>query len=184
MQNIKEGDFVVIDRSSDTFWPKEKIKLSDYYPKIKKTTKVRILPKFLDENLAFILGSFVSEGSLAQNKIEFCNTDEKWINHLLETWSKIFPDSKLHKFKRKPSSYGKKEFYRLECHCRYTLEFLRNIGLKCVKSSGRQIPKIILQSPKEVVTSFLKSHFEGDGTITYSRKMIELGCCSNKNINA
>ena len=178
LENIKEGDFVVIDRSSDTFWPKEKIGLSQYYPKIKKTTKLRILPKFLDENLAFILGSFVSEGSLTQNKIEFCNSDEKWINYLLETWQKTFPDSELHKFKRKPSSYGKKEYIRLECHCRYTLEFLRNIGLKCAKSAERQIPKLILQSPKEVVISFFKTYFEGDGSISYSRKMIELSCCS------
>jgi len=178
LENIKEGDFVVIDRSSDTFWPKEKIELSKYYPKIKKTTKLRILPKFLDENLAFILGSFVSEGSLTQNKIEFCNSDEKWINYLLKIWQKTFPDSKLHKFKRKPSSYGKKEYIRLECHCRYTLEFLRNIGLKCAKSAERQIPKLILQSPKEVVISFFKTYFEGDGSISYSRKMIELSCCS------
>ena len=128
LRNINEGDFIVIDRSSDTFWPKEKINLLRYYPEIKKTTKVRILPKFLDENLAFILGSLVSEGSLAQNKIEFCNTDEKWVNNLLEIWGKTFPDSKLHKFRKKPSSYGKKEYYRLECHTRYVLEFLRNIG--------------------------------------------------------
>ncbi|MEK6868770.1 MAG: LAGLIDADG family homing endonuclease, partial [Nanoarchaeota archaeon] len=178
LRNINEGDFVVIDRSSDTFWPKEKINLLRYYPEIKKTTKVRILPKFLDENLAFILGSLVSEGSLAQNKIEFCNTDEKWVNNLLEIWGKTFPDSKLHKFRKKPSSYGKKEYYRLECHTRYVLEFLRNIGLEAIKSSKRQIPKTILQSPKEVVLAFLKSYFEGDGTITYSRRMIELGCIS------
>jgi len=178
LENIKEGDFVVIDRSTDTFWPKEKIELSKYYPNIKRTTKLRILPKFLEENLAFILGSFVSEGTLTKNKIEFCNTDEKWINNLLETWNIVFPDSTLHRFKKIPSSYGKKEYFRLECHCRYTLEFLRNIGLKCLKSSERLIPKLILQSSKEIVKSFLKTYFEGDGSISYSRKMIELSCCS------
>ena len=178
LENIQAGDFVVIDRSSDSLWPEEKIDLSAYYPKIKKTSKIRILPKHLDEDLAFILGSFISEGSLTDIKIEFCNSEEKWINNLLEIWNKVFPDSKLHKFKRKPNSYGKKEYYRLECHCRYTLEFLRNIGLKSAKSPERQLPKTILLSPKEIVVSFLKSYFEGDGTITYSRKMIELGCCS------
>ncbi|MBI3027604.1 DNA gyrase subunit A [Candidatus Woesearchaeota archaeon] len=178
LENVKKGDFIAIDRSSDSLWPKEKIDLSVYYPKIKNTTNVRILPKFLDEGLAFILGSFISEGSLTDIKIEFCNSDEVWINNLLEIWNKVFPDSRLHKFKRKPSSYGKKEYYRLECHCRYTLEFLRNIGLNSLKSHERQLPKTILQSPKEISAAFLKSYFEGDGTITYSRKMIELGCCS------
>ncbi|MBI2557854.1 DNA gyrase subunit A [Candidatus Woesearchaeota archaeon] len=178
LENINKEDFVVIDRSSDSLWPKEKIDLSEYYPKIKRTTNVRILPKCLDEDLAFILGSFISEGSLNDIKIEFCNSDETWVNNLIERWNNIFPDSKLHKFKRKPNSYGKKEYYRLECHCRYTLEFLRNIGLSSLKSSKRQMPKTILYSPKEVVVAFLKSYFEGDGTITYSGKMIELGCCS------
>ncbi len=178
LENIEKGDFVIIDRSVDTLWSKENLDLSPYYPKIKKTTKVRILPKSLNEDLAYILGSFISEGSLTDIKIEFCNSDEKWINDLSEIWARVFPDSKLHKFKRKPSSYGKKEYFRLECHCRYTLEFLRNIGLDSVKSRERQVPKGILQSPKEIVTAFLKCYFEGDGTITYSQKMIELGCCS------
>ena len=178
LENIERGDFVIIDRSVDSLWPKEQLDLSTYYPKIKKTTKIRILPKSLDEDLAYVLGSFISEGSLTDIKIEFCNSDEKWIDNLSEIWSKVFPDSKLHKFRRKPNSYGKKEYCRLECHCRYTLEFLRNIGLYSVKSPQRQIPKVILQSPKEIVAAFLKSYFEGDGTITYSQKMIELGCCS------
>lgn len=178
LENLNKGDFVVIDRSSDSLWPKENLELYKYYPKIKRTSKIRILPKYLNEDLAYILGSFISEGSFTDIKIEFCNSDETWINNMIETWNRVFPDSKLHKFKRQPNSYGKKEYWRLECHCRYTLEFLRNIGLECVKSPERQIPNTILQSPKEVVISFLKSYFEGDGTITYSQKMIELGCCS------
>ena len=178
MKNLTTGDFVVIDRSSDSLWRKENLELRKYYPKIKKTTKVRILPEYLDEDLAYILGSFISEGSFTDIKIEFCNSDETWINDVIATWNSVFPDSKLHKFKRQPNSYGKKEYWRLECHCRYTLEFLRNIGLECIGSPERQIPNTILQSPKEVVISFLKSYFEGDGTITYSKKMIELGCYS------
>ncbi len=178
LENIGKGDYVVIDRSSDSLWPREKADLSQYYPKIKKTTNIRKLPKHLDEDLAFILGAFVAEGSLTDIKIEFCNSDETWVNSLVEVWNRVFPDSKMHKFKRKPNSYGKKEYYRIECHCRYTLEFLRNIGLDSLKSSERQIPKTILQSPKEVVASFFKSYFEGDGSISYSRKMIELSCCS------
>ena len=93
-------------------------------------------------------------------------------------WHKVFPDSKLHKFERKASSYGKKNYWKLECHCRYTLEFLRNIGILAVKSDKKIIPSSVLQSPKEVASEFLKSYFEGDGSISYSNKMIELSCCS------
>jgi len=178
MEKLEEGDFLVIDRSADSFWPKKNLDLRKYHPDVKRTTTVRVLPKNLDEDLAFILGCFLSEGSLTDIKIEFCNTDEKWINQLEDVWLRIFPDSRLHKFKRKPSSYGKKDYYRLECHCRYTLEFLRNIGLKTAKSPDRILPETIFNSPKEVAVSFLKAYFEGDGSISYSRKMIELSCCS------
>src|SRR3989338_7726842 len=51
LDNLKEGDFVVIDRSTDSLWPKEKIDLEPYYPKIKNRTNVRILPKSLNEDL-------------------------------------------------------------------------------------------------------------------------------------
>jgi DNA gyrase subunit A len=178
MENLKEGDFVVLDRNSDNFWPKSDVELSKYYPKIKRTTKIRQLPKYFDKDLAFIIGSFISEGNIVQNKIEFCNTDPVWIGNLSDSWKKVFPDSKLHLFKKNPSSFGKKEYYRLECHCRYTLEFLRNIGLEAVKSAEKNLSKILLQSPKEVITYFLKSYFEGDGSISFSTKMIELSCCS------
>ena len=109
LENLNKGDFVVIDRSSDSLWPKENLELSKYYPKIKKTTKIRVLPKCLNEDLAYVLGSFISEGSFTDIKIEFCNSDEMWINNIVETWKRVFPDSKLHKFKRQPNSYGKKE---------------------------------------------------------------------------
>ena len=35
-----------------------------------------------------------------------------------------------------------------------------------------------MQSPKDVVSYFLKAYFEGDGSISFSRKMVELSCCS------
>jgi len=180
MENITEGDYVVIDRSSDNLWPQNKLNLLNYYPKPNKRNKVMILPKYLDTDLAFILGSFASEGSLTKHRIEFCNTDEKWIEAFQTSWRKVFPNTRLHKFKRKPSSYGKKDYYRLECHYRYVIEFLGNLGLKPLKSSYRQIPDTILRSPKEVVVAFLKAYFEGDGSISQSRSMTmtELSCCS------
>lgn len=179
LEKIKEGDIAVIDRSEDAFWPKQKINLSAYYPKIKDLrSKIRILPRYLNTNLSFILGLLIAEGFIGKNKLEFCNTNEDLVKEFEDKWKLTFPDSRLHKFKRKPSSYGKKEYYKLECHCRYTLEFLGNIGLSNVKSKDKTIPPLILKSPKDVVSELLRSYFEGDGSISYSRKMIELSCCS------
>ncbi|MBI2105258.1 DNA gyrase subunit A [Candidatus Woesearchaeota archaeon] len=169
LEEISEGDYVVIDRSADRLWPKNYIDLSQFYPEINEGRRIKTtLPKHLNEDLAFILGSLLSEGSLTHKKVEFCNTDEKWINDFEETWKRVFPDSRLHKFKRNPSSYGNKEYYRLECHYRHTIEFLKNIGLILTKSKFRTLPKTILQSPKNVVAEFIRSYFEGDSSITFA----------------
>ncbi len=178
-QDIKEGDIAVLDRKEDEFWPENEVELKKYYPVIKNRYQhIRILPEQLTEDLSFLLGLLVSEGFISKNKIEFCNSDKKLVHMFKSKWKKVFPDSTLHEFLKKPSSYGKKEYIRLECHCRYTIEFLRNIGLNAVKSSFKQIPFLILNSPKAVISSFLSSYFEGDGSISYSNKMIELSCCS------
>ena len=179
LEQIKEGDIAVIDRREDSFWPENEINLKPYWPKINNGHQhLRILPEKLDKNLAVLLGALVSEGSISKNKLEFCNTDTIFIEEFKEKWERVFPDSKIHKFEKNPSSYGKKKYFRLECHCRYTLEFLRNIGLEPVKSNKKVIPELILQSQKEVVSSFLMAYFEGDGAIISAKKMVELSCCS------
>ncbi len=179
LEQINEGDIAVIDRRQDDFWPEKEVDLTKYWPEKKNNYQhLKILPEKLNENLAFILGALISEGSISLNKLEFCNTDEFFIKEFHAKWKSVFPDSTLHKFKKGPSSYGKKEYYRLECHSRHTLEFLRNIGLLPVRANKKFIPKEILKSPKKIVAPFFNAYFEGDGSITFARKMKELSCCS------
>src|SRR3989344_620515 len=179
LSGIKEGDVVILDRLDDQFWPSNLLAVESYYPSIiSKKQKRRILPKQLDSDLAFILGSLISEGYISKKKIEFCNTDEQWIALFQQKWLKVFPDSTLHLFEKEPSSYGKKKYYRLESHCRYTIQFLEAIGLTFVRSAYKTVPDSILQSPREVARAFLSSYFEGDGSISHAPKMIELSCCS------
>ncbi|MFH1820578.1 MAG: DNA gyrase subunit A [Candidatus Nealsonbacteria bacterium] len=179
LSQIKTDDVVVIDRTSDTLWPHKKTSLKSYWPNYKdKRRQKKILPKELDENLAFILGALISEGSIKENKIEFCNGDNEFIEQFISNWLKVFPDCRLHRFTHRPSSFGKKPYQTLEIHSRYVVEFLRNIGLNPVRSSGKKVPSLILQSPKPVLAAFLKACFEGDGSISFSGKMTELSYIS------
>ncbi len=148
-----------------------------YVWKLNRTVS-KITPESLNKDLAFILGSFVSEGSINEDKIEFCNSDKEWIRDFEIRFQKVFPDCRLHKFNRKPSSYGKKEYQRIEIHSHYVIKFLKNLGLEANKSPLRRVPKLIFQSPKEVVATFLQAYFEGDGGISNSSRMIELSCVS------
>ncbi|MBI4084289.1 MAG: hypothetical protein HY431_00100, partial [Candidatus Levybacteria bacterium] len=155
--------------------------LEKYKPNISNPrTKVKQLPKTLSKSLAFLLGSLIAEGSLAApTKLEFCNSDERWIAQFVSEWQRTFPDTRLHIFKKEPSSYGRMPYYRIEIHSLYVIAFLRNIGLAPHKSAKRRIPPLLLKSPKHVAKAFLQAYFEGDGSISSSsRKMIELSCIS------
>ena len=177
-EDIKEGDFLVLDRS-DTLWPDSELPLKDYYPKnISSRTEIKKLPEYFNENLAHILGALTAEGTIKNNEIEFCNSDYDWIIDFERRWSNVFPDCRLHKFKRHPNSYGKKLYWTLEIHSRFIVQFLRNLGLNPVKSIQKEIPEVIFSSSKEVAASFLRAYFEGDGSVSFSNKMNELSCCS------
>ncbi len=179
LEALEVGDIAVLDRSNDVLWPSTELDVTPYHPKtITPRTEIKSLPNTLTKELAFILGALVSEGAVSKTKIEFCNSDEVFINAFKMHWQNVFPDGRLHEFHKQPSSYGKKPYTRLEIHAKYIREFLYNLGLAPVTAHYKTIPTTILQSPKTVVAAFLQSYFEGDGTITTSGRMIELGCCS------
>ena len=179
LSQIKEGDVAVIDRTSDMLWPQEEVSLKRYWPNhFGRRTEKKILPEKLNKELAFILGALISEGTVKQDEIEFCNSDKEFIYQFEKKWKNVFPDCRLHKFLRKPNSFGRKSYFTLEIHSRYVVEFLRNTGLAPAKSAQKTMPALILQSPKPVAAAFLQACFEGDGSISYSGKMTELSYIS------
>ncbi len=180
LQDIEEGDIAVIDRTTDVLWPDKEYDLKKHWLTPSGRTEKKILPQKLTEDFAHILGALLAEGSLGKDKIEFCNTDLRWIEEFKQRWSRTFPDCRLHEFLRKPSSFGRKSYTRLEVHSHHVIHFLRDIGLESKRSAYRKIPFSILRSPKHVVASFLSAYFEGDGSVSYSRKkMNELSAISS-----
>ena len=179
LEELKEGDIAVVDRTPDLLWPTENFSLEKYWPTPKnKRIEKKILPRRLDENLAHILGALVSEGTIHEKEIEFCNSDPEWILEFERRWAAVFPDCRVHHFYRKPNSFGKKPYETLEIHSQHIVEFLRNIGLTPDKAREKKIPFSILRSSKPAAASFLRAYFEGDGSISWSSKMTELSAIS------
>lgn len=182
LEDVQIGDVAVIDRSADILWPHKNVQLGTIAQALtlRPRTQAKALPETLSEDLAFVLGAFVSEGSVSEKKIEFCNTDPEFLEAFFDRWTRIFPDCRLHRFERSPSSYGKKPYVRFEVHSAHVIQFLRAIGLTPVKAREKRIPRLVLQSPRPVAAAFLRAYFEGDGTVTRSedQKMIELSACS------
>jgi DNA gyrase subunit A len=181
LEELQIGDIAVLDRS-DTFWPLKEVDLtSTQIPPTGRTQKKQ-LPQTLTPDLAFILGSICAEGSFGTykttKKIEFCNTDQAWVAEFEQAWSRVFPDCRLHRFERQPSSYGKKSYSRLEIHSQHVIQFLEAIGLQAQPSPKRRIPQIIFRASQSAAATFLRAYFEGDGSVSFSGKMNELSCCS------
>nr|BAL60006.1 DNA gyrase subunit A [Candidatus Acetothermum autotrophicum] len=179
--SIRPGDYVVLDRSPDLLWPTQSLSLRPYHPSVPETSRRErhALPDTLTEDLAFILGALLAEGTLTAEKLEFTNTDPQFVQSFQEAWARVFPTCRLHLFQRQPVSYGKKVFYQVQIVSQHVIEFLHNIGLGPTPSSERTIPALILRSPKSVVAAFLRAYFEGDGAVERSgRSLLRISVCS------
>lgn len=165
------GDYVVLDRSAK-MWPEQPVDLHQFYPSVLKSrTKQHTLPETLDEDLAFILGALLAEGTFRDQVIEFTNTPGDFAEHFIQSWQRVFPTCRLHIFEREPVSYGKKPFLQIQVVSQHVIAFIHALGLSG-RSAQRQIPEIILRSPRHVVAAFLRGLFEGDGAVEKSGRSL------------
>lgn len=165
------GDYVVLDRST-TLWPEQPVDLHSFYPSaLKPRTKRHTLPETLDEDLAFILGALLAEGTVREQVIEFTNLPGDFAEHFIQSWQRVFPTCRLHIFEREPVSYGKKPFLQIQVVSQQVIAFLHALGLSG-RSAQRQIPPVILRSPRQVAAAFLRGLFEGDGAVEKSGRSL------------
>ena len=180
LNELRIGDIAVLERTSDLLWPETQLPLAAYLPDMSlRRVEAKQVPSDLTEDLAFILGALVAEGTVKEREIEFCNSDPEFLDEFDRRWHRAFPDCRLHRFMRKPTSYGKQPYQTREIHSRYVVALLRNLGLAPVRSQAKTIPETVLRSPRAVAATFVRAYIEGDGTITTSLpKMVELSCIS------
>ena len=149
------GDYVCIHRKglfSDNY-------ISLNSPKdLKINSKMYNNPPYLNEDLAELIGYYVSEGCSSLNHIRISQHDEE-INARIR-----FLIEKCFSYKENTNV---KEFYKvIKINSSFIYQFLTELGLDLEShSDSKSIPGIILESPKSVQVSFLKGYFEGDGGI-------------------
>ena len=177
--DLAVGDVAVVDRTHDLLWPETPISVAAQWPTgLSERVEQKILPSEAGEDLAGILGALVAEGTIQESEIEFCNSDPDWLCEFEGQWGRVFPDTRLHRFERKPSGYSRKPYQTREVHARRVVHFLRALGLAPVRSKDKTVPWVVFRSPRPVAAAFLRSYFEGDGSISASGRMIELSCVS------
>jgi len=161
LEEVSEGDVILINRNHDLF-SKSTCNLKRYFPK--KGFKNEIpLPLKMNNNLAFLLGALVSEGSFhnsgRNNQIVFNNKDIDFYNKVKSIIKSQFKGVQLYERNIKG---GCKE---LSIYEQKVVKFLINIGFKNKKSHEKEIPFSVLCSGKKEIKNFLIGLFEGDGSI-------------------
>src|SRR5215470_2326166 len=172
IDQLAVGDYVVLDRSTN-LWPEQPVDLHPFYPPVlqKSRTKQHTLPETLDEDLAFILGALLAEGTFRDQKIEFTNTPGDFAEYFIQSWRRVFPTCRLHIFEKEPVGYGKKPFLQMQVVSQHVIAFIKALGLSG-RLAQRQIPEAILRSPQHVAAAFLRGLFEGDGAVEKSGRSL------------
>ncbi len=179
LSEITKNDYVVLSRSSHCF-PEKNISLQQYHPLVSKRTKIFQLPQTMNEELAFLLGALVSEGSFHQKQILFNNLNKEYYNKVKKAILHQFPGITLYE-----RTLPKCHCVELSIYYTHIVEFLKNIGLTQTTSAKKEIPFTVLQSTRGCIASFLSGLYEGDGSVSYKvdkrhgGKAIELTYLSN-----
>lgn len=157
LENITSNDHAIINRNFPLF-SKRNPSLTSFHSQNLKYKNIK-LPTAMNEEIAFLLGALVAEGSFHQKQILFNNQDlefYKKIKNIIETQ---FPGVQLYERNIKRNCRG------LSLYHQKAVKFLKNIGLNNVKSDKKEIPFTILFSKKETIRQFLVALFEGDGSV-------------------
>lgn len=115
-------------------------------------------PSEVNEDVGFILGALVAEGSLTQgDRTLFNNKNKKFLRLYQEAWKRLDPNIELvYQKGRTCSSISIKNGYNYG-------SYLKCCGLVYDVSAKQRVPHVIFNSPKSVKSAFLRAYFEGDG---------------------
>jgi len=117
------------------------------------------IPAELDETLAWFLGYFVGDGNLNKSGVGLTTGDDELAGRLCDVVVSTFglrPAVKL------DESAGRRR-WRVSVHSRELWRLLEAVGIN-LKARAREkaIPRLVLRSPKSVMSAFLRGYFDAD----------------------
>ncbi|HDZ76523.1 MAG TPA: DNA gyrase subunit A, partial [Candidatus Omnitrophica bacterium] len=182
---LKSGDYIVV---------------KSCYPDIKRKAKLRkthfLNPGCLNENIAYLLGLFVSEGWIEKNKQRkdtyrisiACNSRqiiEKAADILMQEFDYLANiEKKRYVYQNAKAEEAVNYRYTLRINREYiTKFFISNFKIAGLKAPTKQIPRQIFISPESVIYAFISGLVDGDGSVHNKRNTIHYGSVSEKLIN-
>lgn len=164
LEDIRSGDYVVINRNNNMWGNINNINVSDnlnlWISSLSNQSKshlnIRELPQKLTPNISKILGYLIGDGCMTMEKdVLFTNKDICVINNFIHTMENDFKVKNV----RKVTNID----YRISDM--YLRKYLELIGMDFSDAPHKSVPKVILSSSKENVASFLTGLFDTDGTV-------------------
>ena len=176
IQDLTTKDQVIIAQNTNIFG--DIVKIPDTY--FKYDLDVRSVrynkPKILDEKLSMLLGMIVADGTIRHAHICYGKTNRE----VVEVFTSLAKDIFNYEINIRYDNIG--NIYLAEINSTDIVAFLMNFG--GLKPNNKAIPKLIKQTSKNNICSFLKGMFE-DGGVHLKKgifDMIELTQSNNKKL--
>jgi hypothetical protein len=117
------------------------------------------------QDMAYVLGFFVADGSMIKSKryahyIEFHSIDREIIEKI-----KFSMDSDHKISHRKPTKITYSDAYRLQLGSKEMFEDLLKLGMTQNKSLTLNFPSV----PDKFLSNFIRGYFDGDGCISFGK---------------
>lgn len=158
--DLTPDDYVAIQRHAPLFG--SETDLSGFQPTPLKPrnyqTRMPILPKQLDEEIGYLLGLLIGDGSVAypapSGRVDLTGNDPE-LHQAFRAWASRIGLS-VSTARTKPVTL----FISNVVH----REWLLYLGVERAKSIHKSVPESILRAPREIVRAFLQGLFDTDGS--------------------
>jgi hypothetical protein len=143
-KDLQIGDFVGVQYNQNTFIGDNSLNITyesdgDWNP-----------PNEINEELAYLIGLYISEGSYTGNILSIVNTDSEVISFLQNN-------------KLGLKCYYKPKYNKTNINNKRLIEMIKKLGLENKHAYDKFIPQKLLKCSKNIIVSMLRGMFDGDG---------------------
>jgi DNA mismatch repair protein MutS len=152
---IVPGDFVAIERQLE-LWGSQ-VSLEVVPARFSSRTRQPLiyrLPSEMDEDLAYLAGLLIGDGTLTyRNSFDLSTVDAFIADEFCRIVDRLFG------YKAGAKANGK-DYFVTSVQLR---DFLAQLGLDYVRAHEKRVPRSILQAPRPIIVAFLQGLFDTDG---------------------
>lgn len=162
IEELEVGDYVV-RRFGAELWASEPCRLPDAPARSSRRRADLKFPEHTTPELARLLGYLTAEGSIDAERVRFTHSEQELIEDYTRCVRTVF-GVEPRVYAGTTSNENQKQWWSCELWSCDLAQYLADLGFRG-SSHERRIPSCVLQSPRQIVSEFVKAYYEGDGSI-------------------